>query len=120
MLIRTAVYTSLAVALAAPAAADLTALAWEQELRMVGASGNPLLLELFSSIAVPVQNSRLSLIEAALNGGADLEHPRRLHRELVEAIAAGDPAAADRIIVEKFRLVRTWLPPEVATEESPT
>jgi DNA-binding FadR family transcriptional regulator len=86
--------------------------AWEQDLRLVRASGNPLLLELFETIAVPVQEATRVVIQTALDSDIDPEEPRRLHRELLDAIEAGDPDAADRILAEKARLVRSWLPEE--------
>lgn len=83
----------------------LTTLAFEEHRRLLHASHNPLLIELYESLADSVRHSIGASIASFLASGADPEPPRRLHRELIDAIAAGDAAAAERVAAAKSRWV---------------
>lgn len=102
-------------ALAAGETAEaLTRLAFAQERRLVEASHNPLLIELYDHIAEPVRTALGTVIERFTNhpDGGDWDHPKRLHRGLVDAIADGDGDAAQRILAEKSEFTSTLLEPE--------
>lgn len=89
---------------AAPLAA-LTRLVFEQHLRLVRASHNPILIELYENIADSVRRSIGSLIETFLASGVDPEVPRHRHRKVIDALAAGDADAAVRWAEEQA----TWM-----------
>lgn len=57
---------------------------------LVDASGNTLLVELYGGIVEVMQRMHASIVDASV---ADGRHPQG-HRELVDAIEAGDPGAA--------------------------
>lgn len=94
---------------------EVVRLAWEQNLRLVRASGNPLLVDLFESIAEPIREGYLALVHSVRAQGIDPLASRSLNHDLLEAIAAGDADTAERLVQEKNRLILSWLP-----EEDPT
>ncbi|MBZ0113158.1 MAG: GntR family transcriptional regulator [Thermoanaerobaculia bacterium] len=81
----------------------------QQERCLAHAGGNQLLVELFEAIADPVRGALRTLIDTVRETEIDGVGPRRLHGELVEAIAARDVESADRLVLEKSRLVRSWV-----------
>ncbi len=88
---------------------DLTARIWRFEQRLARASGNQLLVELFESVAGPIRAAISTVVETARGVEADPEEPRQLNRRILTAIAEGDGDAADRLMLEKAEMVRSWL-----------
>jgi DNA-binding FadR family transcriptional regulator len=84
-------------------------LLWQQDRCLARAGGNQLLVELFEAIADPVREALRTLIDTVRDTAIDQVEPRRLHEELVEAIAVRDVESADRLVLEKSKLVRSWL-----------
>lgn len=83
--------------------------ALEQERRLVRISGNPILSELFESIAVRVADTFLHCIRTLRSETELAGRVGALHRKAVDAIAAGDPDAASAAVTEKAELVRSCL-----------
>jgi len=81
----------------------------EQEARMLQIAGNPILIELFDSIAEPVRTAIRTTLGTLRSYAEVTDAGLRLQHELVGAIADGDEAAAAAAVSTKARLVREWL-----------
>ena len=95
----------------------LTALAFAQEQRLLAVSRNPILIELFDSIAGPVREAIRTTIETLRNRDELANRGCRLARRLIERIEAGDPDGAENVIAEKGRFARHWLAPHVTDKD---
>lgn len=95
----------------------LTALAFAQEERLLAISRNPILIELFESIAGPVREALRTMIERLRDRDDVADEICRLGRVLIERIEAGDADGAAEAISSKSRLVRDRLPARGGPED---
>ncbi len=88
---------------------EIIQLVFDHHLTIVRAGRNPLLLEIYESIADSVRASIGEVLGAFTRIEPDLEPSERLHNALIEAIAAGEGEEAARLVSEHSALLRGWL-----------
>ncbi|WP_433462679.1 FCD domain-containing protein [Spirillospora sp. CA-128828] len=71
---------------------------------VIAAAHNPVLADLFAGFVPVLRDGLLDLVTLVDVRESDTAHGRDAHAALVEAIRAGDPAAAGRIIETELHL----------------